>query len=94
MIPYEQLTEDDQAAVAWAASIEHAVAVAAVIRVRGGGDAAISAAELVVVSTMSRSLDLLGRPWPHHSGTRPALLLKLLLADPAEGRMQMIATAR
>ncbi len=50
------MTDDDQSALAWAASTEHPVAVAAVIRVRSGADAGLSAAELAVMQQVLTDL--------------------------------------
>jgi hypothetical protein len=61
IIPNDEFTDDDRSALAWAASTEHPVAVATVIRVRSGADANISVAELAAIR---QDWDAGGRPPP------------------------------
>jgi hypothetical protein len=61
IISNDDFTADDQSALAWAASTEHPVAVAAVIRLRGGADANLSVAEL---AAMRQDWEAIGRPQP------------------------------
>ena len=61
IIPNDEFTDDDRSALAWAASTEHPVAVATVIRVRSGADANISVAELAAIR---HDWDAGGRPPP------------------------------
>jgi len=61
IIPNDEFTADDQSALAWAASTEHPVAVATVVRVRSGADANISVAELAAIR---QDWDAGGRPPP------------------------------
>ena len=60
-MPNDEFTDDDRSALAWAASTEHPVAVANVIRVRSGLDADISVAELAAIG---QDWDAGGRPPP------------------------------
>ncbi len=46
IVPNEELTADDQSALAWAASTEHPIAVATILRLRSGDGAGISRAAL------------------------------------------------
>jgi hypothetical protein len=61
IIPNDEFTDDDRSALAWAASTEHPVAVATLIRVRSGADVNISVAELAAIR---QDWDAGGRPPP------------------------------
>jgi hypothetical protein len=60
-IPNDELTADDQSALAWAASTEHPIAVATIIRLRSGADAGISVADL---GEVRQDWEAGGRPAP------------------------------
>lgn len=49
IIPNDKLSDDDSSALAWAASTEHPVATAIVVRLRSGADANVSVAELAAI---------------------------------------------
>jgi Protein-tyrosine phosphatase len=61
IIPTREFTADDTSALAWAASTEHPVAVAVVLRVRSGADANASVAELAAIR---QDWEAGGRPPP------------------------------
>jgi hypothetical protein len=61
IVPDDELTADDRSALAWAASTEHSVAVATIIRLRSGDDANISVAEL---GEIRQDWEAGGRPRP------------------------------
>ena len=61
IIPNDEFTADDTSALAWAASTEHPIAVAIVVRVRSGADANASVAELAAIR---QDWEAGGRPPP------------------------------
>ena len=61
IVSNDEFTNHDRSALAWAASTEHPVAVAIVVRVRNGADANASAAEL---AAMRQDWEASGRPPP------------------------------
>ena len=61
IIPNDELTEDDASALAWAASTDNSIAAAIIVRVRGGADANVSAAELAAIR---QDWETAGRPAP------------------------------
>ena len=61
IIPNDEFTEDDRSALGWAASTEHPVALAIVVRVRSGADANVTIAELAAIR---QHWETGGRPLP------------------------------
>ena len=61
IVPNQEFTADDQAALAWAASTGHPAAVAAAIGVRSGADAKVSVADLAEIR---HGWEAGGRPSP------------------------------
>jgi hypothetical protein len=71
VVPDDELSTDDRAALGWAVSSDHPVAVALVQRVRSGGSS-VSAGELAAVRA---DWERNGRPAPAHHVHRDPLVL-------------------